>query len=160
MKYRALSLLERGILLFWTVWATLVMLTDGIDFLQQIKVLPANLAFSSGNHALVAKSLAYYHLDMPWLTLGLYGLIVLASIVIAVLFWRALFMPTVPDERYLCAVYWAFLFKLGIDLFFMLADEVFMQYDLEHGHMNRLVFVFITFFAFLIAHRMNNSKGN
>lgn len=159
MKYRALAVLERGLLLFWSLWATLVALTDGIDFLQQIKMLPADWTFSSGNHALVVKSLAYYHWDFSWLTLSLYGAIVLLSAIIALLFWRAFFTSREPEEKYLCVVYWAFLFKLGIDLLFMIVDEVFMQYDLEHGHMNRLIFIFVTFITFTIIYRINKPKN-
>ena len=69
---------------------------------------------------------------------------------IAGFFWRAVFASKVNYEQYLQKCYLAFLLSFAIEAFFILADEIFIQYDLEHGHIDRLGFKLITFLVFFI----------
>lgn len=154
------TILTLGIILFWTLWSSLVALTDTINFFQALRWLPTEWAFSSNNYALVAKSVNVYATPGSLLPLTLFFLIVIWTWVIAWLFWRALFAYQVDKVSYLQKCYVAFLACFSIEALFILADEIFIQYDFEHGHMDRLGFKLITFLVFWMLARDNQHLAN
>ncbi|OGT41014.1 MAG: hypothetical protein A3F42_06780, partial [Gammaproteobacteria bacterium RIFCSPHIGHO2_12_FULL_37_34] len=144
---KQLTFLTLSIIAFWALWSTLVALTDVINFLQAIAWLPMDWTFTSNNFALVVKSVGMYGLQNTLLPLALFFVIVIWACLIAVLFWRALFAHH-SKNNYLQKCYTAFLACFSIEAVFILADELFIQYDFEHGHMDRLGFKLITFLVF------------
>lgn len=151
-----LVLLTGGIVLFWALWSTLVALTDTVDFFQAINWLPRDWAFTSHNYDLVIKSVSTYGLQHTFLPIVLFFTIVVLAILIALLFWRALFAYPFDKNAYLQKCYTAFLVSFLMEAIFILADELFIQYTFEHGHMDRLGFKLITFIVFWSLERAEN----
>lgn len=137
-----LTTIRRGAILFWALWFTVVTLSDLTNFCQQINFLPANFIFSSKNYDLVSQYLTNYGVKSNHVILGVFFSLIMWAFVTAVLFWIALFsinsiMP-----------YFAFFISFCMTGFFMLADEFFIQYSLEHGHMLRLSLQLLCFILF------------
>ena len=148
-KNKSLQILSHSIIVFWAMWSSLVAFTDSINFLQAIHRLPRTWVFTSSNYDLVVKSVSIYGLNYLF-SITCFLLLVLFAWLIAVFFWRAAFTSKSNFERYLQNCYLAFLLSFAVEAFFILADEVFIQYGFEHGHMDRLGFKLITFLVFFI----------
>jgi hypothetical protein len=144
-----MSLYQRKIILFWAIWSTMVALSDTFNILQQFGY-KINRSLSSNNINLVKQSLQHYHWDNSFLSLFLFGFIVLGAWVVALFAWRGL-------KNLKCA-YQAFGAIILIEAIFTLADEFFFQYDIEHGHILRLSFKLISFLVFLKFNPIN--KGS
>lgn len=151
------TFVEQGIVWFWACWSTIVLFTDSIDFLQRIQWLPDSIAFTSKNFDLVAKSLATYHWDYTPVVFILYGMIVLWSLLIASLFWRAIFAARQSLEIYLSKVQQAFWAMLLMTAIFLLADEIFIQYEFGHSHMMRLGFMLLTYLIFNVGIKVDKA---
>lgn len=150
---RSLEWIGKGIILFWAMWSLLVALTDSIDWLQQVNLLSPDWAFTSGNFELLVQSLAHYKLNNHYLNLFLYFVIVIFAWIITIFFVRAVFSSKKNIKQYLQRCYAAFLMSLAIEAFFIIVDEIFIQYPLEHGHMDRLGFKLVTFIVFFMLER-------
>ena len=153
---RALTWISYGVIVFWATWALLVALGDSVNLMQEANLLPSYLVFTSKNYNLLTKSFALYQIQNKTLMLICYSIIVIFAWVITVFFWRAVFAVKQDLERYLQKCYTAFMVSFAIEAFFILSDEIFLQYELEHGHMARLGFKLITFLVFLA---LNKSSG-
>lgn len=142
------------IILFWSIWFTLVSLSDITNLLQVMHILPSNFAFSSKNYGLVDQFLSLYNINSFDLTLLLFSIIVLAATIISITFWIAMYsMSQIWINR-------AFLFSISFTMFFVLSDEVFIQYTIEHGHIIRLILLLITFMYFNDRMQAKNLLGN
>lgn len=149
-KDLSIKWISRGIIVFWAFWSLLVALSDSVNFLQQANILPSHWVFTSKNYDLVMNSLALYQINNVVLTLFLYFFIVLFAWIITLCFIRAAFSSSTGVARYLQRCYTAFLLSFAIEAFFIMADEIFVQYALEHGHMDRLGFKMLTFLVFFV----------
>lgn len=145
----ALKWISHGIVLFWTIWSSLVALGDSVNLLQEANILPSYLIYTSRNYDLLTKSFSLYQVQSQPLMLGFYFIIVLFAWMISLFFWRAVLAIRTNHQHYLHKCYTAFMVSFAIEAFFILADEIFLQYELEHGHMARLGFKLITFLVFL-----------
>jgi len=146
---RSLAWISYGVIVFWAVWALLVALGDSVNLMQEANLLPSYLVFTSKNYSLLAKSFALYQIQSKALMLICYSIIIVFTWIITAFFWRAVFAVKQNLDRYLQKCYTAFLVSFAIEAFFILSDEIFLQYELEHGHMARLGFKLITFLVFL-----------
>lgn len=137
-----LNCVRYGIVLFWVSWLLLVFLTDLIDLLQQINLIPIKFPFSSGNYNLIVNSQLIYDIHCSNLFLCLFLMVIACIFVQTVLFATTLFFidSILP--------YFAFLLGFFTTAIFILYDEIFIQYSYEHGHMIRLTFQMTTFFLF------------
>jgi len=142
-----LTLIRRGIILFWAVWYSLVFSSDAINLLQHLHVIPTSWTFSSNNYDLVAGHIATYGIHSTTVALLLFGIIVVWVLTNAMLFWRAVF--TFNEENAHKAVYLAFIASMGLYATFILSDEIFIKYQIEHWHDVQFGFLLITFFVFL-----------
>ena len=145
---KPLIILSWSIIAFWALWSTLVALTDVVNFLQAIAWVPNDWVFTSNNFSLVEKSLSIFGLQNTALPIVLFFFIVALACFIAVLFWQALFAYRFDKNSFLQKSYIAFLASFALEAIFILADEIFIQYDFEHGHMDRLGFKLLTFLIF------------
>ena len=60
MASLSLLTLKRGLLLFWAIWFSIVSLTNRLDALQALRVLPADSAFASGNWDVILSTAVIY----------------------------------------------------------------------------------------------------
>ena len=129
-RFASWRTLKSGVLLFWAAWFTLVVLTNVFDALRAGRVLPAGWTFVSGNWELMLKATAVHGTPVAVVALLFLGVIVWEALA-GVLFWRA----WVAGGRGGLA---AFTVGLALWAAFVLADEIFIAYSLEAGHL-RLV---------------------
>lgn len=153
---RAPKWIARGIILFWAIWSLLVALSDSVNLLQHLHLLPSHWAYTSGNYDLVVQIFSLYKINNQPLFLFLYFIIVVSAWIITLFFGRAVFTSEKNSEQYLLRCYTAFLMLFAIDACFILADELFIQYTLEHGHMERLGFKLVTFLVFFVLEKQHN----
>lgn len=125
--------LQRSILFFWAIWFTLVSISDGVNLCEVLNASLLHSNFNSKNYELIMQCLAHYHLNNFLLAISIFTAIILFSVIIAMVFWYAFINSHVK------LVFYAFLLSFYQTGFFIMADEVFIQYPLEHGHMIRLL---------------------
>lgn len=135
-------IIKQGILAFWGLWFTVVLLSDITNFLQVLQILPENFAFTSKNYDLVAKYLNGYNIHSRQVIISIFLLIIAWALIAAFLFWCSLFSKNI-DVAYL-----AFIISISMTAFFILADEFFIQYQIEHNHIMRLMFQCVTLLTF------------
>ncbi len=143
-----LNIIQRGIILFWGLWFSVVTITDVVNVLQGNNYLPKSFILSSKNYDLVINLFSTYGLHSPRIILFLFSIIILWAFTIAISFWVAFFWFTL--ER----AYLAFLLSLSMTAFFILFDEVFIQYELEHGHIIRIALQLISLWVFFSISKM------
>ena len=83
-----LAALKRGLLFFWAVWFSFVCLSNVLDGLKQLDVLPATWTYTSGNFALVL-SVVQARGTPVWIAAMLFAGVMLWEGLCAGLFWRA-----------------------------------------------------------------------
>lgn len=124
--------LKRGILLFWSVWLSVVFASNLADGLQQAHVLPASFKFVSGNLSAIDAAISIY-VSSKAIANVLFGLVILIELTGALLFWRAFF-----DRQSVAAGVHAklippFLVTGGLFAGFLIADEVLIAYERMPG---------------------------
>lgn len=119
--------LKSGVLLFWALLFTLLLVTDAADALKAGRVLPPSWSLASGNWELMLKVTAVH--ATPVVIVGILFLGALAwHALAAVLFWRA----WIAGGRGGVA---AFTVGLALWAAFVLADELFVAHTVEPVHM-------------------------
>jgi hypothetical protein len=121
----ASNLLRRGLLLFWSLWFSLVFASNLADGLQQTGLLPEDWRFASGNFELIVRSVEIHALPKT-LAGALFCAVLLLELGAALLFWRAFRDPggIAEGDR----VHQAFSVALGLFGGLLLADELFLVY--------------------------------
>lgn len=125
--------MKRGLLLFWALWLSVVTVTNILNCLQVLSLLPRSFKFVSGNWSWINRTMD--PLDLPR---GLQALLFAGAIVWeglgAALFWRAAVAyrgRTLAQES---AVVAACSVNLALWAAFQVLDEVFLAYPLEGVH--------------------------
>jgi hypothetical protein len=130
--------LKLGLLFFWAAWLSLVFLSNSLDGLKALGVLPQSWRFSSKNYKAVVKATSIYS-SPKWLA-GLLFLGVTAwEGLSCALFWRSFQSGLKSGIAARPEVSTAFMISLGLWAAMILADEIFRTYDLAHTHL--LIFV-------------------
>lgn len=139
---------KRLIVVFWAVWWLIAFLTDFIGVLKVTGVV--NLPwFKVGNYADILSTITPFHLP-AWLAPILYGGIVIWSFASVVLFLRAAATSRQPLQRWQRHVDAAFIVSLGLWFAFFIADQIFLQFDLEQNHMVQGGFQLLCFIALYV----------
>jgi hypothetical protein len=120
-------MIRSGILLFWAAWFTVVTLTNGLDALKALGLLPAGWTLASGNYGLMLKVTGVHGTPTPVAALLFLGVILWEALA-TVLFWRAWAARG-------SAIHTAFTVGLALWAAFTLADEIFIAYPLEAVHL-------------------------
>ncbi len=145
-SYRIITIIKTGLVLFWSLWLTIVFLTNLFEGLQYLRVIPESWKFISQNYAMIPKTVAIYD-SPPWLA-GLFFLGVLAWQGLAlVLLWVAYEQMVSSGMAALPWVDAAFAALLALFGAFMIADEIFRAYDHQAGHMQIFIAQLVTLLA-------------
>ena len=130
---RSAVILKRALLGFWAVWLTVVFATNVADAGKALGLLGGSWRFASGNYGFIARTTSRYGTP-AWLN----GLLFLGVLcwegVAALLFWLACWKFRGPSASRR-SVYAAFTAGLTLWAAFLVADEVFIAYDLEGTHL-------------------------
>jgi hypothetical protein len=133
-----LYVIKRSVLLFWAAWLSVVAMTNVLNGLQALGVLPQSFKFVSGNWQWINQVM-----DPVGVPRGLQAALFAGAIVwealAAVLFWRAVAtycgLPLAKERAtvYACGV------NLALWAAFQVLDEVFIAYQPEGVH--RVIFM-------------------
>ena len=134
VSIQSVSLLKRGILFFWAVWFSIVLATNLGDGLKAIGLLPGGWPFASGNYDLILKVTSVYS-PPEWSVAVLFIGVLIWEGVATFLFWRAAKGFRGASGESLSKVYAAFCVGIGLWAVLMLADEFFLAFQMEAGHL-------------------------
>lgn len=137
--------LKRLLLFLWAVWLNVVFLSNLADAGKGLGLLGESWAFASGNGKLIQETTARYKIP-PAINALLFAGVILWEGAAALLFWRAgwSYRGRNASRR---AVYLAFTVALLLWGAFVVADEVFIAYQLESVHLGLLVAYLMTLLA-------------
>jgi len=125
--------LKRALLFFWALWFSIAAITNIMDGLKAVAFLPNPWPLASGNYAFIVDTMHAY--DPPrWLTASLFLGVIAWECLTAFLLWQACKQFRGIDQQGLTAVYRAFTVGLGLWASFIIADEIFIAYEIEHTH--------------------------
>jgi hypothetical protein len=147
----SLNTLKRGLLLFWALWMTIVLLTNLADLGQHVG-LGANWPFVSGNYALIAQTVAIYTLPESLALILFIGVIVWEAWSAFLLFRAFAAFHGAGSQQ---ALYNAFAVSLALWAALVLADEIFIAYSYEGTHMG----IFTSQLVTLLAVRLLPNEG-
>jgi hypothetical protein len=125
--------LKRLLIAFWALYLSVVTLTNTLDALRALGMLPEGWALASGNYAAIAQVMSRYALPGFAPALAYAGVIAWEAAG-AVLLWRAAAAFRGVDCHSLRALYLAFGALVGLWGAFILVDELFIAYQLENAH--------------------------
>ena len=148
MSPRSASLpLKRALLAFWALWFLVVFTTNVMDVLRISGLLNTNWPAVSDNYFLISKTTSVYRLPARWNTFFFFSIMSWQAICVIVFLQACIKLG--KDAAGEC-VYRAFGFGIGLFAAFILACEVFINYELEAVHMR----VFTAQLASLLAVRL------
>lgn len=130
--------IRRGLVVFWAVWLTIVCATNLCDNLKGAGILPNDWMFASGNLQFMRKVVARYFPPEPLSMILLAGVIAWEGLA-AALFFRAAFHLRTTSDHVSREVTTAFAAGLGLWAAFIIADEIFIVYDVEATHFRLLI---------------------
>ncbi|HEX2385929.1 MAG TPA: hypothetical protein VHL99_05165 [Candidatus Binatia bacterium] len=137
---------KAALLGFWTLWFGVTLATNVGSALKALKVLPRSWKFASDNFRAVADAVAAYRVTQPLAT-ALFLAVIVWQLAACFLFARAIAVSwsggtiAYPESRD------AFVAGGALWAAFMLADEIFLQYERQASHAT----LFIAQLASLIA---------
>lgn len=142
-------------ILVWTLWLTIITLTDVVSTLHHFYPSPTGLAlFDSKNFSLVIADWQHYHIQTTWVPLSSFIFIMALTSINALLFMRAFKHFIQQQSHWFSALSIAFLWLIGIHLLFLMIDESFFQYGMEHQHLMRMGTIIINY---LLLHTLYKS---
>ena len=119
-----LTTIKQGIILFWAVWLTLVVILNLLDVLKNTGVLSTNWKFNSGNFPFMQAVVKVYGTPNA-VTWALYAGAIIWEIIAIGLLWAAL---GTFDPNNLRLVNLAFLVNLALWAVFVIMDEIFLAF--------------------------------
>jgi hypothetical protein len=134
------ALLKRGLLLFWALWLSLVLVTNVLDGAKALGLLAESWTFASGNYAFLCRTTAR-HGTPEWVNRVLFAGVIAWEALAALLFWLAAW--TYRGRL----LYPAFAVGLSLWAAFILADEVFVAYEVAGTHWRLFVAQLVTLLA-------------
>lgn len=133
-----LTTLKQGTILFWALWLTIVFLSNVVDALKALGVLPRLWTVMISNNYDAIRRMTAKRRVPEWMNALMFGGVIVYQAMMAYLFWRALL---VGGE---VALYAAFGASLMLWAVFILVDELFVEYEIERIHMSLFVAKLIT----------------
>jgi hypothetical protein len=138
MKTLTVVAIKRGLLLYWSLWFTIVFAMNVFDGLQALGVIDKGWEIAPGRFALISSTPATYGVPA-----GAHGVLILGVIVwegiAAGTFWRAFhkFHGLKNASRRALAV--AFVLALSLFATFLVADRFFVNHVYEATHLKIVV---------------------
>ncbi len=141
-----------GLLTFWSLWHSIVLLTNLFDGLKQLRVLPARWTFASKNYDAIVRATEKYH-PAPWISRFLFSGVLIWQLLILVGFGWAMVASVRSGWMDLDYVSIPFGLSLSLLAAFIIADELCAEYDTEHGHILFFIAQLITVIALAVLPR-------
>ncbi len=125
--------LARALLFFWALWLSIVALTNVLNGLQVLALLPDTFRFVSGNWSWINGTLDPLDVPRPLQAL-MFTAAILWEALAAMLYWRALVAYRGRSLAQEPAVIAASAVNLGLWAAFQVLDEVFLAYEPQAVH--------------------------
>jgi hypothetical protein len=138
-----------GLLAFWTLWFGVTSVTNLCCALKALKILPRSWKFASDNYRAVAGAVAVYH-STQRLAPALFFGVILWQLAALFLFARASALSWNGGVIAYAVSHEAFVAGCGLWAAFMLADEIFLQYERQAAHATLFVAVLASYVALFI----------
>jgi hypothetical protein len=122
-----------GLVSFWAIWQLLVFMTNLFEGLKLLRIVPPYSKFASQNYQAVAQATGAYKAP-PWMPQTLFLGVLVWQLGILFLFGRAVISAWSDRTLLLSAATEAFAASVSLLAAFMIADEVFRQYEVERAH--------------------------
>ena len=129
----ALVTFKLGLITFWGMWLLVVWLTNVCEELKLLRVVPPYWKFASQNSQAIADAMRQYQVP-PWVPHLLFVGVLIWQMGTVLLFGRAIIASWLTGALATGPLNLAFASSLGLLAAFMIADEVFTQYDRERAH--------------------------
>jgi hypothetical protein len=129
--------IKRGLLLFWAIWLSVVLLTNVADALKGAHIISATFPMVSGNFPLIGATIGNFGLGEPVAWILFVGVIVWEAIA-AFLLWRAVSQYRGQALPGTSSADTALGVSLGLWAAFLISDEIFIAYPLESSHIHLL----------------------
>jgi hypothetical protein len=138
-----------GLLVFWAVWFLITLASNLCAGLKALKLLPGRWRFASENYRAVADATSVY--DAPrWLAPILFTGVILWQLIAAFLFARAAVLACLDGHVAGASAGAAFVAGVELPAAFMLADEIFLQYERQASHATLFIAQLATCIAVLL----------
>lgn len=131
--YMTLFTFKSGLICFWALWQLLVFMTNLFEGLKLLRIVPPYWKFASQNYQAVAQATGAYKAP-PWMPQTLFLGILAWQLGILFLFGRAVISTWSDRTLFLGGATEAFTASLSLLAAFVIADEVFKQYEVERAH--------------------------
>jgi hypothetical protein len=141
-----LPILKTGLILFWSVWLSIVFLTNVLAALKALGLLPEDWRFASSNYQAVADTISEYSWPRRLAGVLFLGVILWQGLAV-LLFWQAFFRYQDTASTGLAHINTAFGVSLGLWAAFMIADELFTVYRQESAHVLFFIGQLVTLLA-------------
>ena len=142
----SLTTLKIGLVFFWSLWLSIVFLTNFFEGLKHLGWLPENWKFASQNFQLIQKTMRVYQ-PPGWLPAVLFIGVILWQALAFLLFWNAFRLLLVSGLSALPQVNTAFAVSLALWAAFMVSDEVFCAYEQQSSHVSLFLAQLLTLLA-------------
>lgn len=126
--------IQMELLGLWAAWFAVVLITNVLDGLHAMAVLPQDWAFRSQNYQRVRDAVDLYRAP-PSFAAVLFVCVMFWQAAVACMLWYALIVSANAGQVQLAAANVAFLGALGMWTAFILAEEIFKQYRTETKHL-------------------------
>lgn len=146
MSARPVLRLKRMLLLFWSLWWTVVLATSVFDAGKAVGLLAEGWAFASGNFLYLEQTMARYGTP-TWLNAVLFAGVIAWEATATVLFWRAWWGFCGKREADRPLLFAAFTVALSLWLAFLIADEVCIAYAVAATHLRLFAAQLVTLLA-------------
>ncbi len=144
---------KRSLILFWSVWLSIVFATNLADALKSLGLLDEQWQFASGNYAFMASTTARYSVP-GWANAILFAGVILWELLATILFW--LLWWETRSAKPACAkrLYPALLSALMLWAAFAIAYEVLIIYaqhsNVESTHFRLFIAQLVTLLAVVL----------
>lgn len=142
-----LFLFKLGLVAFWAVWLFIAFVTNLIEGLKHIRLLPSRATWASHNYGAIKHALRGAHAP-SWLAPFLFaGVLGWQGVTVGLFVWA---LVTSDGSIPWHAVNMAFSAGLGLLAMFMLVDEISRDYELERGHALLFIAQLLSFIALYV----------
>ena len=135
--------IQKGLVLFWAVWLSLVSLTNVCDALKSLDVLPENWTLASYNFDLVRSAVGTHGVPVT-VAAVLFAGVIAWEILASALLWRAFAAMLRGQPGTSPAVTQAFFVSLALWAAFLIATEATVDYLTAGTHKATLIAQLVT----------------
>jgi hypothetical protein len=126
--------LKVGLLLFWALWLSIVLLTNVGDALKELDVLPDDWTIASGNYDFMVLTTKIH--DTPtWVNAVLFAGVIVWQALGVYFFWAAVNATRGGGSPRSHHAAQAIVMSAALWAAFMIADEGFLAYETEKTHL-------------------------